>query len=65
MAERLVIGRVTSLEGGRPVVQSPLTPRPANADRIAKLVSAARKFKAFPKDSRARQELLAAALAID
>lgn len=51
MADRLVVGRVVSLEGGRPMIAVPPGPEPtgqtsAHAHQVGALIKAARDYKA-------------------
>lgn len=74
MAERLVVGRVVSLEGGHPVIAvNSAGPGPSNGDRIAAMIIAARSWKAAKarhglyseQAKQAHEILLAAADGID
>lgn len=65
----MVIGRVVSLEGGRPVVAVPVGPAPTDqtsvhAHQMGALIKAARDYKAKP-DSQSIKALCTAALALD
>lgn len=67
-----VVGRIVDLSHGRAVIEPFPQPRKPNGDRIAKLIVAARQYRAVKASSRgedlvtlAASEVLAAALDID
>jgi hypothetical protein len=65
MADKMIVGRVVSLEGGKAVIEGfPTGPRIADP-KIAALVEAARKYRMRPGDGKVIAALLEAAKAID
>jgi hypothetical protein len=66
---KLVMGRIVSLEGGRPIVQVPVGPgttdqTSVHAQQMGALIKAAREYKAR-QNSESIKALCVAALALD